>query len=48
MINSEREFADLRESDRQEDYLRAANEPAARDVWFEIVWGLPEMKVWAA
>lgn len=48
MIYSAREFLDLRNSDRPEDYLRAANEPAALEVWLEIVRDLPEMKVWVA
>src|SRR5581483_12198605 len=48
MIYSVREFLDLRNSDRQEDYLRAANEPAALEVWLEIVRDFPDMRAWVA
>ena len=48
MINSAKEFVDLRTSDRPEQYLRAANEPAPLEIWHELVEKYPEMKVWVA
>src|ERR1017187_4988954 len=48
MINSAKEFVDLRTSERPDDYLRAARESAPLEVWFDIVGKYPEMKVWVA
>lgn len=48
MINSAKEFIDLRTSVRPDDYLRAARESAPLEVWFEVVEKHPEMKVWVA
>ena len=48
MINSAKEFVDLRTSERSDDYLRAARESAPLEVWFDIVGKYPEMKMWVA
>jgi hypothetical protein len=48
MINSAKEFVDLRTSERPDDYLRAARESAPLEVWFDIVGKYPEMKVGVA
>ena len=48
MINSAREFVDLRTSDRPEEYLRAARESAPLEVWFDVLEKYPAMKVWVA
>ena len=47
MLNAE-EFVRLRQSDRSEDYLRAANESAEKEVWLDIIQRFPEMRVWVA
>jgi hypothetical protein len=48
MITSAQEFVELRTSVRQEDYLRAATDSAAPEVWVDVIQGFPEMKVWVA
>jgi len=48
MIDTAKEFVDLRSSERPEDYLRAANETAPLEVWTEVLSNYPEMKVWVA
>jgi hypothetical protein len=48
MINSAQDFVDLRTSERQEDYLRAATDSAAQEVWLQIIDEFPEMKQWVA
>jgi hypothetical protein len=48
MINSAKEFVDLRTSEHPEEYLRAARESAPIEVWFEVVGKYPEMKEWVA
>lgn len=48
MIRSAQEFVKLRTSEKQEDYLRAANESAKTSVWFEVIDTYPEMKRWVA
>jgi hypothetical protein len=48
MIMSAQEFVELRTSVRQEDYLRAATDSAAPEVWVDIIQGFPEMRVWVA
>jgi hypothetical protein len=48
MIDSAEEFVTLRTSERQDEYLRAATEPAPIAVWFEVIDRYPEMKRWVA
>jgi hypothetical protein len=48
MIMSAQEFVELRTSVRQEDYLRAATDSAAPEVWVDVIQRFPEMKVWVA
>lgn len=48
MINSAKEFVDLRTSEHPEEYLRAARESAPLEVWFDVVGKYPEMKEWVA
>ncbi|MDP9049630.1 MAG: hypothetical protein M3O31_02760 [Acidobacteriota bacterium] len=48
MILSAQEFVELRTSERQEDYLRAATDTAPLEVWVDVIHGFPEMKVWVA
>ena len=48
LIESAQEFVELRASSRPEDYLRAAHESAAPEVWTETIRMFPEMKVWVA
>jgi hypothetical protein len=48
MIRSAQEFVELRASERQEDYLRAATDSAAHGVWLEVIHEFPEMKKWVA
>jgi hypothetical protein len=46
MIKSAQEFVQLRTSTSQKDYLRAANDSAALEVWVEVVKTFPDLKVW--
>ena len=48
MISSAEEFVELRRSGRQEEYLRAAQECAPREVWLEVVQRFPDMRFWVA
>ncbi len=48
MINSAKEFVDLRTSERPDEYQRAARESAPLEVWIEVVGKYPEMKEWVA
>jgi hypothetical protein len=48
MITSAREFFELRTSVLSEDYLRAANDGASLEVWFDVPLQYPNMKVWVA
>jgi hypothetical protein len=46
MISSADEFVSLRKSEKPEQYLRAANEDAAPEVWLNIIERFPDMRVW--
>jgi hypothetical protein len=48
MINSAKEFVDLRTSEHPDDYLRAARDSASLEVWLEVTEKYPAMKVWVA
>jgi hypothetical protein len=48
MISSAEEFVELRRSERQEEYLRAAQESAPREVWLEVIRCFPDMRFWVA
>jgi len=48
MIASAEEFVELRRSERQEEYLRAAWESAPREVWLEVIQRFPDMRFWVA
>ncbi|WP_432095282.1 hypothetical protein [Streptomyces sp. bgisy100] len=48
MIDSAEEFVRLRFSDDPEEYGRASSEPAAPDVWREVIEGYPEARFWVA
>ena len=48
MISSADEFIRLRYSDDPSEYRRAANEPAAFEVWLEIIERYPDSREWVA
>jgi hypothetical protein len=48
MITSAGEFIRLRYSDDPNEYRRAASEPAALDVWLDVIDRYPEARVWVA
>lgn len=48
MMLSAEEFISLRRSDRQQDYLRAATDPAGNEVWLDVIKRFPEMRIWVA
>lgn len=48
MISTAVEFVQLRTSERPEEYLRAASEPAHISVWLEIIDRYPDMRTWVA
>ena len=48
MIKSAEEFVRLRESDKQEEYFRAAHEEADVEVWHQVIAQFPDMKSWVA
>jgi hypothetical protein len=48
MIASAEEFVELRRSERQEEYSRAAQESAPREVWLEVIQRFPDMRFWVA
>jgi hypothetical protein len=48
MIDSVDEFIRLRYSDDPNEYRRAASEPAALEVWLELIEQHPDSRVWVA
>lgn len=48
MIKTAEEFIRLRNSDKPEEYRRAATEAAETGLWIEIISQFPEMKVWVS
>lgn len=46
MITSAEEFVNLRSSDRKEEYLRAANDPAQDETWLDVIRRFPDMRIW--
>lgn len=48
MIASAEEFVELRRSGRQEEYSRAAQDNAPREVWLEVIQRFPDMRFWVA
>ena len=48
MISSAEEFVELRRSQRREEYLRATQESAPREVWLEVIQRFPDMRFWVA
>lgn len=46
MIRNAQEFLKLRTSENKEEYIRAATEEAAFEVWLEIIRDFPGMKIW--
>jgi hypothetical protein len=48
VIESAEEFVRLRTSERPEDYLRAAREPASPEVWNAVIDDHPGMRFWVA
>lgn len=47
MLSAE-EFVRLRQSEKSEDYLRAANESAGIEVWLAVIKRFPDMRIWVA
>lgn len=48
MINSVDEFIDLRTSDKESDIQRAMEEPAADEIWWELLEKHAELAMWVA
>ena len=48
MIASAEEFGELRRSQRQEEYLRAAQDSAPLEVWLDVIERFPDMRFWVA
>ncbi len=48
MIESAEQFVKLRESDKEEEYYRAAHEAADEEVWLEVIRVYPHMRRWVA
>ena len=48
MIETAEEFVRLRTSDVEEEYYRAAHEPASLHVWLEVIAKYPDMRFWVA
>lgn len=48
MILSAQEFVRLRQSDKPEEYNRAASEEISEAVCFEVIEKYPDMKAWVA
>lgn len=48
MITSAEEFVRLRTSENPDEYLRAAWDEAAVDVWLEVLENYPDMAFWVA
>lgn len=46
MIRSAEEFVSLRRSPLKCEYDRAANDEAPVSVWYDVIRGFPEMRVW--
>lgn len=46
MLRSAEEFVRLRESSVEEEYNRAAYEPASEQVWLDVIRDYPNMKEW--
>lgn len=47
-MRSAEEFIALRSSDNADDYMRAANDDAPLDVWWEVIAEHPDMRFWVA
>jgi hypothetical protein len=48
VIASAAEFAQLREGENRDLYLRAANETATEQVWLDVIARYPEFRFWVA
>ncbi len=48
MISSAEEFVRLRQSEKQEEYSRSAQEEAPIDVWNAVIENYPDMAFWVA
>jgi len=48
MIATAEEFVELRRSERQKEYSRAAQDDAPREVWLDIIQRFPDMRFWVA
>src|SRR5690242_18503207 len=46
VINSAKEFLDLRNSDDPDEYNRAAREEAPGEVWHDLISGYPDSRFW--
>ncbi|WP_435170188.1 hypothetical protein [Paenibacillus glycanilyticus] len=48
MINSAEEFVRLRNSEKMDEYLKAAGDFAPFEVWLEVIKMYPDMREWVA
>lgn len=48
MIESAEQFQSLRESQRADEYSRAAHDEAPLEVWLDIIDRMPDMRFWVA
>ncbi|HCS49653.1 MAG TPA: hypothetical protein DIW61_15960 [Candidatus Aminicenantes bacterium] len=48
MITTAEEFVRLRESDKPDEYQRAAHEAAPVEVWHDVISRYPHMRAWVA
>jgi len=48
MIANAEEFVELRRSERQEEYSRAAQDSAPLEVWLDVIRRFPDMRFWVA
>ena len=48
MITTAEEFVRLRESDKPDEYQRAAHEAAPVEVWHDVISRYPHMRMWVA
>ncbi|WP_127496779.1 hypothetical protein [Paenibacillus glycanilyticus] len=48
MINSAEEFVRLRNSEKMDEYLKAAWDDAPFEVWLEVIKMYPDMREWVA
>ena len=48
MIESAEQFRSLRESERADEYSRAAHDEAPLEVWLDIIDRMPDMRFWVA